>query len=94
MNVLLYLSVETLIGARRGIFVEIERGTVVDAGGHPHPDIVVDLWLGPLVLVLFGTKFFLYLVLNSRVFSKFLIIKVSFCKHVLNKVSITFCSLC
>ena len=33
MNVLLYLSLETLIGTRRGIFVEIERGAVVDAGG-------------------------------------------------------------
>jgi len=33
MNVLLYLSVETLIWARRGIFVELERGAVANAGG-------------------------------------------------------------
>ena len=78
MNVLLYLSLETLIGTRRGNFVEIECGAVVDAGGRPPPDTVVDLWLGLLVLVLFGTIFF-YLVFNSRFFSKFLIIKaVSF----------------
>ena len=90
MNVLLYLSLETLIGTRRGIFVEIERGAVVEAEGCPPPD-----WLGPLVFGSVWDDFFLYLVFNSRVFSKFLIIKaVSFCKHVLNKVSVTFCSLC
>ena len=57
-------------------------------GGHP-PDIVVDLWLGPLALVwviwvLGLTKVFFFLIgFNRRVFNKFLIMNTfSFCKQV------------
>ena len=73
--------------------------SVADPGGGvaPAPKIVVDFGLGPLARDGVGWKlfFFLLLVFNSWTINNFLIVMiVSFCNQVRNKVSVTLCGLC